>query len=122
MAGLAALGVLNGMLLATLERTRELGVMKALGATRKQIGGAMFLETVIVGVVGGGLGVLLGVVATPVIVYALDAIAGLDLEPRAAGIWIPITFAGAVFIAALSSLYPIRRAHTVDAVRAVRTR
>lgn len=122
MAGLASLGVLNGMLLATLERTRELGVLKALGASRRQIGGSMFLEAIVVGAVGGGLGVLLGVLATPLIVRALDAIAGLSLTSTSPGIWIPLTFGGAVLVSALSSLYPIRRAHTVDAVRAVRTR
>lgn len=122
MAGLAALGVLNGMLLATLERTRELGVFKALGASRSQVGGAMFLEAIVVGVVGGGLGVLLGILSTPLIVSALDSIAGLSLEAASPGLWIPLTFAGAIVVAAVSSLYPIWRAHTVDAVRAVRTK
>lgn len=122
MAGLAGLGVLNGLLLSTLERTRELGVLRALGVSRGQLGGAMMLESLVVGVVGGGLGVALGAAATPAVVAALERIAGLDLEPASAGVWIPITFGGAVAVAALSSLYPIRRAHTVDAVRAVRTR
>ncbi|MEM6671994.1 MAG: FtsX-like permease family protein [Planctomycetota bacterium] len=122
MAGLASLGVLNGMLLATLERSRELGVLRALGASRGQIGGAMMLEAIAVGIVGGGLGVVLGVAATPFVVSALDEIAGLDLPRRTAGVWIPIAFGGTVLVAALAALYPIRRAHTVDAVRAVRTR
>ena len=82
----------------------------------------MFLEAIVVGVVGGGLGVVLGLLSTPVIVKALDSIAGLDLQATSPGLWIPLTFAGAVIVAALSSLYPIWRAHTVDAVRAVRTK
>ena len=53
---------------------------------------------------------------------ALESLVGLALAPRTAGAWIPITFAGAVALALLSALHPIRRAHTVDAVRAVRTR
>lgn len=122
MASLAALGVLNGMLLSTLERTRELGVLKALGASRGQIGGAMMLEAIVVGIVGGGLGVALGMAATPLVVTALERVAGLALEPASAGLWIPATFAGAVMVAALSALYPMRRAHAVDAIRAVRTR
>lgn len=122
MAGLAGLGVLNGMLLSTLERARELGVLRALGAARGQVGGAMLLEAVVVGIVGGGLGVTLGAAATPLVVEALERIAGLVLEPRSAGLWIPATFAGTVVVAALASLYPIRRAHAVDAVRAVRTK
>ncbi len=122
MAGLAALGVLNGMLLATLERTRELGVLRALGASGGQLAGAMMLEAVSVGVVGGGLGVALGAAATPFVVSALDVIAGLDLPHVTAGVWIPLAFGGTVLVAALAALYPIRRAHSVDAVRAVRTR
>ena len=122
MAGLAGLGVLNGMLLATLERTRELGVLKALGASRGQVGGAMLLEAAVVGAVGGALGVALGAGATPFVVTALETLAGLDLPARSAGAWIPLTFAGAVVLSVVSALYPIRRAHTADAVRAVRTR
>lgn len=122
MAGLASLGVLNGQLLATLERTRELGVLKALGADRGQVGGAMLLEAIVVGLAGGGLGVLLGLAATPFVVDALDTIAGLNLEPASAGWWIPIAFFGAIAVSAVASLYPIRRARKFDAVRAVRTR
>ena len=85
MAGLAGLGVLNGMLLSTLERARELGVLRALGAARGQVGGAMLLEALVVGIVGGGLGVSLGAAATPPVVEALERIAGLALEPRSAG-------------------------------------
>ncbi len=122
MAGLASLGVLNGQLLATLERARELGVLKALGAGRGQVGGAMLLEAIVVGITGGGLGVLLGLAATPFVVDALDTIAGLSLKTASAGWWIPIAFFGAVIVSAAASLYPIRRAREFDAVRAVRTR
>ena len=65
---------------------------------------------------------LLGVAATPFVVSALDVIAGLDLPRVTAGVWIPLSFGGTVLVAALAALYPIRRAHAVDAVRAVRTR
>lgn len=122
MAGLASLGVLNGQLLATLERARELGVLKALGADRGQVGGAMLLEAVVVGVTGGGLGIILGLAATPFVVDALDTIAGLSLKTASAGWWIPIAFFGAVAVSAIASLYPIKRAREFDAVRAVRTR
>ncbi|MEM8710131.1 MAG: ABC transporter permease, partial [Planctomycetota bacterium] len=122
MAGLASLGVLNGQLLATLERSRELGVLKALGADRGQVGGAMLLEALVVGVAGGGLGLLLGIGATPFVVDALETIAGLELPFVSAGWWIPVSFFGAVLVSAIASLYPIRRAREFDAVRAVRTR
>lgn len=122
MAALAALGVLNGMLLATLERFTELGLLKALGASRGQVGGAMALEATVVGLVGGALGVVVGLAALPVAIGALDRLAGLDLRVVSPGAWIPASLVGAVVVALLSSLYPIRRAHTADAVRAVRTK
>src|SRR5205814_3867140 len=53
---LAAMGVLNGLLLSALERTKELGVLKALGTSRRQITGMVLCESAVVGLLGGLLG------------------------------------------------------------------
>ena len=90
---LAALGVLNGLLLSALERTKELGVLRALGASRRQIAGMVLAESAIVGILGGLLGTALGAVLTPVIVRALEALSGLDLPNVTAGwwlVWVPV--------------------------------
>jgi len=120
-AALAGLGVLNGQLLAALERVKEVGVLKALGATRDQLAGATLIEAGLVGLVGGALGVTLGLGATPVVVDALERIAGLSVPQRVAWGWVSVALLGAVVIAVLAALYPIRRMNRFDAVRAVRT-
>src|SRR5262249_20573568 len=58
--GVAALGIMNTMLMSVLERVREIGVMKAVGARDGHVLGAFLLEGALVGFVGGGLGGALG--------------------------------------------------------------
>ena len=120
-AALAGLGVLNGLLLSALERTKELGLLGALGASRAQIAGMVLYESAVVGLLGGILGTALGAALTPVIVRALEGLSGLDLPERTAGPWLFLCPAGALGLALLASLYPIRRMNRTSAVAAVRT-
>jgi len=120
-AALAGLGVLNGQLLAALERTKELGVLEALGTSRWQLAGMVLLEAAVVGLVGGLLGVGLGLLSTPHVVDALRTLASLDLPWTGVGGWAWVALVGSVTVALLSALYPVWRTTRVDAVRAVRT-
>jgi putative ABC transport system permease protein len=120
-AALAGLGVLNGQLLAALERAKELGVLKALGTSRGQLAGLVLLEALVVGLVGGALGVGLGLGLTPLVVGALRGLVGLDLPHVGPGVWAWVGFGGSVLVALLSALYPMWRTLRVDAIRAVRT-
>lgn len=117
---LAGLGVLNGQLLAALERWKETGVLRALGASGGQIAGAVLLESLALGVVGGILGLGVGVALTPVVVSSLRLLSGLDLPLVLAARESAIACAGAVVLALGSGLYPALRACRFDAVRAVR--
>jgi putative ABC transport system permease protein len=118
---LAGLGVLNGLLLSALERTKELGVLKALGTSRRQITGMVMCESAVVGLLGGLLGTALGAAMTPLIVRALEGLSGLDLPEVGAGRWLWICPAGALVLALLAALYPVRRMNRLNAVSAVRT-
>jgi putative ABC transport system permease protein len=118
---LAGLGVLNGQLLSALERAKELGVLKALGTTRRQVAGMVLLESSVVGLIGGGLGVALGSLLGPFIVSALRVMSGLDLPQRSAGPYAASAWIGAVLIALAAGLYPIWRMNRADAIAAVRT-
>jgi len=118
---LAGLGVLNGLLLSALERTKELGVLKALGASRRQIAGMVLCESLVVGVIGGLLGTALGAGLTPVIVRALEGLSGLDLPEETAGIWLVWVPLGSVVLALVAAFVPILRMNRTDAVAAVRT-
>jgi putative ABC transport system permease protein len=118
---LAALGVLNGLLLSALERTKELGVLKALGTSRRQIMGMVLCESAVVGLLGGLLGTAIGAGLTPLIIRALEGLSGLDLPQVGAGRWLWICPAGALALALIAALYPIRRMNRLNAVSAVRT-
>jgi putative ABC transport system permease protein len=119
-AMLAALAVLNGQLLRALERAKELGVLRALGATRRQLAGSVLIESTVTGLLGGGLGTLLGALLTPVVVRALESISGLDLPQVGPGIWLLIVPAASIALAWLASVYPILHMGRRDPVLAVR--
>ena len=117
---LAALAVLNGQLLRALERAKELGVLRALGATRRQLAGSVLIESTVTGLLGGGLGTLLGALLTPVVVRALETISGLALPQVGPGPWLLIVPVASVALAWLASVYPILHMGRMDPVRAVR--
>ncbi|MEM7310965.1 MAG: FtsX-like permease family protein [Planctomycetota bacterium] len=118
---LAAIGVLNGQLLSALERSKELGVLRALGTSRRQIAGMVLLESCVLGGTGGLIGLAVGSALTPLVVKALQLISGLPLPQRSAGPYLAWCLMGALVLTALAGLYPIWRMSRLDAVRAVRT-
>ena len=118
---LAALGMLNGQLLAALERQKELGALRALGTDGRQIAGLVLLEALVVGLCGGLLGALLGTALAPIIVRALTAISGLPLPSVGPGLALPGGLLGAVALAFAASLYPLWRMSRTDPVAAVRS-
>jgi putative ABC transport system permease protein len=115
---LGGIGVMNVMLVAVRERTREIGVRKAVGATRRAILGQFFVETLIVVFLSGGVGMGIG--------YGLCALINLiPMPPFFAGMlpdWKSglVSFALLGSVAVLSALYPARRAAAVDPIEALR--
>ncbi|MCZ6603217.1 MAG: FtsX-like permease family protein [Planctomycetota bacterium] len=129
-----ALGVMNTMLMSVFERTREFGIMSALGTTPSQIVLLVILESLIVGVISAGLGLLLGTLA---IMYHRHT--GLDLHPflgESSGVGefrldlvvhpiLPLlpflrTIAGILFVVVGTALYPAIRASRFLPVEAIR--
>ncbi|MDF1839615.1 MAG: FtsX-like permease family protein, partial [Planctomycetota bacterium] len=120
-AGLAALGVLNGQLLATLERSREIGIVKALGASQGQVAAMVWIEALGLALVGGLLGVAVGLGIVPPVIAAVESLSGLDL-PSALNPWTPVkALVGCLAVGLIASLYPIYRLGRFDTLRAVRT-
>lgn len=115
---LGGLGVMNVMLVAVRERTREIGVRKALGATRESILRQFFLETVIVVGISGAAGILIS--------YGFCALVDLfPMPPFFDGLiasWklavMTVSLLG--IIAVLSALYPANQAASVDPIEALR--
>jgi len=120
-AVLAMLGILNGQLLSALERSKELGILKALGATRGQMAGMIWLESLVIGVVGGLLGLALGAGLGPVIVRALETIASMQLPYRGPQAWGVLAPAAAAVLSLVAGIYPAWMTNRMDAVKAVRT-
>jgi putative ABC transport system permease protein len=118
---LSAVGVLNGQLLAAIQRQKELGILRALGALPGQIGAVVLLEALVIGCLGGFLGALVGLGLTPVLVSALSVLSGLELPLCTAGAWVPFAISAAIGLSVAAGLYPVLAIRRWDAVRAVRT-
>ena len=111
---------MNGQLLAALERAKEVGILRALGATRRQLAGTVLIEALVTGALGGLVGTALGAALIPVVVSALESLSGLDLPNIGPGPWLWIVPLGSMALAGLASLYPMLHATRVDPTRAVR--
>jgi putative ABC transport system permease protein len=115
---LGGLGVMNVMMVAVRERTREIGVRKALGAPARTILQQFFIEAVLMASVSGavGLGIAYGLCALVDLLPMPDFFAGL-LPTWESGL-LACGLLGT--IAVLSALYPARRAALVDPIEALR--
>lgn len=116
-------GIANTMAMAVLERTREIGIMKALGARRRDIGRVFLAEAAMIGVLGGAAGMGLGFLSG----LLLDAAARgfLDIPDRVSlfhvSPWLAAgSVAFSVFVSILAGTLPARRAAGMDPVEALR--
>ena len=119
------LGIVNVMLISVFERTREIGIMKSVGARRKDILTLFVAEAGIIGLVGGLLGILLGSLVAEVTNHVMFAFIIKDETPFRRLYEIPFWLAaGAVGLAILVSiaagLYPARRAAGLEPTAALR--
>jgi len=115
---LGGIGVMNVMLVAVRERTREIGVRKAVGATSREILRLFFLETLVVVFLSGGAGmaVAFGICALVNRFPMPQYFAGLLVSWQTA----LLAFALLGMVAVLSALYPARQAASVDPIEALR--
>ena len=110
----SSIALMNIMLVSVTERTREIGVRKALGAKRKTIAFQFFTETIVIGQLGGLLGIILGV--------TFGSIAASLLEFTFVIPWMAIIAAviTSFVVALVSGLYPAIKASKLDPVEALR--
>jgi putative ABC transport system permease protein len=121
----ASIGIVNTLVMAILERRREIGIMKALGASDSDVRGLFFAEAGAMGLVGGAVGVTLGWVIGRLINFGTNIYLERQHFPPAQ-IWsVPpwlvlsaITFS--IVVSLLSGLYPASRAARLDPVQALR--
>jgi putative ABC transport system permease protein len=121
LAGVAAvsllvggIGIMNIMLVSVTERTREIGVRKALGATKFNILFQFLAEAVILCVLGGALGVLAGMAGAAQLSSSMGWKTAVDAQS------ILLAFAFASGIGVVFGVWPARRASTLDPIEALR--
>ncbi len=111
----SALGVMTTMTTSVVERTKEIGMMKAIGAENKKIASLFFLEALIIGLVGGVLGYIAGLGVAQFIgmsVFNSSVSPRLSVLPLVVGISVGITV--------LASAIPVRRAMTIEPAKVLR--
>ena len=126
----AAIGIANTMTMAILERTREIGLMKAVGATNRQVLSVFLGESAGIGFLGGLGGILLGWGLGQVAnVFVLAYLAGQSVEtgspPPTVAVstpaWLPLfTLTFATIVGLLSGLYPALSAATISPITALK--
>ena len=108
------IGIMNIMLASVTERTREIGIRRAIGATRRQIVGQFLIETVVLSTIGGFIGIGIGI-AIPVLITYFSKMPTV-ITPTS--IVLPLVISLAVGI--VFGLYPASRAAKVDPIVALR--
>ncbi|MHB1921048.1 MAG: ABC transporter permease [Chitinophagaceae bacterium] len=108
------IGLMNIMLVAVAERTREIGVSKALGATRAVIGRQFIFESVIISILGGCLGVFLGILFGNVVSIFLKS--GFVIP----WLWVTIGILACATVGLISGIYPALQAAKLDPIVALR--
>lgn len=127
------IGIMNIMLATVTERTREIGIRRALGATKGEIVQQFLWETVVLSGTGGLLGVAFGFLCGPTVALVRRTISELfpevwsslppnirDLEPLLAPWSIAAAFGISVGVGIIFGIYPARRAANMDPIEALR--
>ncbi|MEQ1743872.1 MAG: ABC transporter permease [Saprospiraceae bacterium] len=110
----AAIGLMNIMLVSVTERTREIGIYKALGATRKSILSQFLTEAVVICQIGGVVGILLGILVGNIVTPLLG---GTFLVPWG---WMFLGFTLCMIVGIVSGFYPAMKASRLDPIEALR--
>ena len=120
----ASIGIMNTMLTSVMERTREIGIMKAIGATNKDIMFIFIIEGFLVSIVGGIIGLLLGVLGSRGMTTFLGGFGGggpsMELEPVITIFSVALAISVSMLVGVMSSLYPAWKAAKMSPIEAVR--
>jgi putative ABC transport system permease protein len=121
----SAIMILVIMLMEILERTREIGILKAIGAKRSQIRNLFILETVVIGTIGGILGLIIGVIVISILNFFINFFiqksGGASTTLFSSPLYFYVfVFLFGIIIAVLAGLYPSSKASRMNPIDALR--
>ena len=110
----AGVGIMNIMLVSVTERTREIGIRKAIGARKKSILSQFLLEAVSLCMIGGLIGIVLGVGIGNFVGGLINVKSAIPYD------WVIIGMALCVFVGIIFGTYPAYKAANLDPIEALR--
>ncbi|MHA1743520.1 MAG: ABC transporter permease, partial [Candidatus Heimdallarchaeota archaeon] len=116
----AGIGIANTMLMSVMERTREIGIMKAIGATNTNIMQMFLVESILISFIGGSIGCGLGYTFSKVINQASAYIQFITLKTSVSSNLFLIGMGFSLIVGVVSGLFPARRAAKLNPVEALR--
>jgi len=120
---IAIIGVMNTILMSVFERTKEIGVMKALGASRLDIFKIIWTETTLVCVIGGIIGIVIAYAGGNIVEHVVKQILPYAPSGQLVVITLPLllgSLVGAVLTGLIAGIYPALRAASMRPVEAIR--
>jgi putative ABC transport system permease protein len=115
----AGIGIMNIMLVSVTERTREIGIRKAIGANRGNIVLQFLMEAIVLSLIGGGIGMALGIAFTVGVASLLSSQLGVLIIPYVLIVSIAVGFS--LLIGVVFGTYPALRAANLDPIEALRS-
>jgi len=115
----ASLGVVNTLMMNVLERTREIGMLRSLGMTRRQVAKMILAEAGLIGIIGGAFGLVFGLFLSRLILTAANAIQGYDLTYVLPKEGILISLFIALITSQIAAIWPARRAAGIRIIEAI---
>ncbi len=114
------LGIMNTMYMSVSERTKEIGIMKALGATKRQILTVYLSEAAVLGLIGGIIGIILGLGLSEIGFFFIRESLGTPLQPSRSPMLIGGALGASVLLGVISGYLPARKAANLEPVEAIR--
>ncbi len=127
----AGVGIMNIMTVSVMERTREIGIMKAIGATSRTVLSMFLTETMMIGLIGGLIGIITGYGLSYALAFGVSGLfqvssssspgsTSLTITPVFSPEWTAIALVFSIGICLIFGLYPARKAAKLDPVHALR--
>jgi len=117
---IGALGIVNTMTTSVLERKKEIGIMKSIGARNEHVFFQFFIESGLLGLIGGIVGAIFGTLIGVLGVAGINNFIGAELKPTVDFVLIFFTLLGSFIIGAVSGIIPAMNASKENPVEALR--